>query len=406
MKKIFFVAIAATLLAAGCQKTEVLNQVNPVDGTSMTFAPNMGKLTKAATADGEGETNLSEQNFRLWAYYKDDDPSRGAYANTIYDGMENILVHDDGSDGKWGTNVPHFWPGENKKLKFFAISADPDTYGSENSTTTTTGENTTATRVAVSATAGGGTMIVNNFIVSNLAPDVDLMIADYTEADQSINSGTEKAKAVNLQFRHALSKVQFLFKNDEAEDTDVYVQGMFVQSIKTKATLTATCTSASTELSWGEETSKTEPALFKGNYTAKPDVDGESLSIPSDKTAANIATFTDVMQIPSKGHMKLTDEYADYTTWLVIPQEVGTSNEFDKSLVVTIAYVIGDRQFVSKFPLYDTNVDKWACNQYIKYKINLTPNMIAFNPTVEPWTPTGADGDETDDTGKDVGINN
>ena len=98
MKKIFFVAIAATLLAAGCQKTEVLNQVNPVDGTSMPIAPNKGKLTKAATAEGEGETNLSEQNFRLWAYYKEDDSSRGAYANTIYDGMENILVHDDGYD--------------------------------------------------------------------------------------------------------------------------------------------------------------------------------------------------------------------------------------------------------------------------------------------------------------------
>ena len=34
MKKFFFVALAATLLAAGCQKTEV---INPVGGRSMSF---------------------------------------------------------------------------------------------------------------------------------------------------------------------------------------------------------------------------------------------------------------------------------------------------------------------------------------------------------------------------------
>ena len=119
MKKIFFVAIATTLLAAGCQKTEVINQVNPVDGTSMTFAPNLGKLTKVANADSSGTYNLSDQDFRLWAFYKADDPQKGAAANSVYDGMSNIIISD--ATGEWKANTTHFWPGKGKFLKFFAL---------------------------------------------------------------------------------------------------------------------------------------------------------------------------------------------------------------------------------------------------------------------------------------------
>ena len=57
MKKIFFVALAATLLAASCQKTEV---INPVGGPVMSFNTGMGKITKAVgTADAEAANNMS-----------------------------------------------------------------------------------------------------------------------------------------------------------------------------------------------------------------------------------------------------------------------------------------------------------------------------------------------------------
>lgn len=67
MKRILFVALSATLLAAGCQKTEI---INPVNSNVMTFSTNMSKLTKAGQQDAEktGEVNLQEQNFRVWAY--------------------------------------------------------------------------------------------------------------------------------------------------------------------------------------------------------------------------------------------------------------------------------------------------------------------------------------------------
>ena len=99
MKKIFFLAISATLLAAGCQKTEIINQVNPVGEPSMAFAADMGKLTKAA--ESTGMDNLKTQDFKLWAYYAQDDPSRGATVNQPYDGMVDELVFDTGD--VWGT---------------------------------------------------------------------------------------------------------------------------------------------------------------------------------------------------------------------------------------------------------------------------------------------------------------
>ena len=106
MKKIFFVAISATLLAAGCQKTEIINHVG---GDVMSFSTDMGKLTKAdgtADADNNGMTNLKAQVFRVWASYVEAAAQTGAAADTFNDGMENSLVTYELKDSKdtWSTD--------------------------------------------------------------------------------------------------------------------------------------------------------------------------------------------------------------------------------------------------------------------------------------------------------------
>ena len=85
MKKILFVALGATLLAVGCQKTEIINRV----GDRIGFTSEMGKLTKSvgtATANGEGEDNLKAQDFNIWAYYVADD------ANTTADDTNKAIT--------------------------------------------------------------------------------------------------------------------------------------------------------------------------------------------------------------------------------------------------------------------------------------------------------------------------
>lgn len=381
MKKIFFVAIAATLLAAGCQKTEVLNQVNPVDGTSMTFAPNMGKLTKAATAEGAGETNLSEQDFRLWAYYVAADPNRGAAANDVYDQMANIIISD--NSGDWKATTTHFWPGKGKYLKFFAVSADSDTYGGA-------AEGPTATGGKIAVDPVTDIMTITGFTVNEEAPDTDLMIADYVEAKQKENDG--ESNTVDFTFRHALTKVQFCFRNTET-NMPVYVQQMFVEGVNTVADLTVDKSKGTgvAAMAWGTPEG---PVIFAGDYTTTAD-DG---TFTTPVQAENYATAWEPkgVTIASNGYMKLTNEYKPYTTWLVIPQNVYVAEQTD--LKVTIAYVIESqtetRQFVSTFSLGSAEVvPAWGINQYVKYNINLTPNIIGFDATVEDWYETSAGSD-------------
>ena len=393
MKKFFFLAIAASLLAAGCQKTEVLNQVNPVDGTSMTFAPNMGKLTKAA--ESTGMANLEQQDFRLWAYYVAADPNRGAGANSIYDSMENIAVTN-GTEG-WGTSPVHFWPGKGKELRFFAVSADSDTYGAEKSKSTDA-EN--ATRVSIT-TGESSTLTVTNFVVSNTAPDVDLMVADFTTGQQ--RNGDKGNNNVDLKFRHALAKVQFLFKNEMAKDNDpnpVIVQHMYVSNIINKGTLTVIDkTSESLPFTWEPSSVTTDKARFGGDFTSNTSlpvhiVPAENLEQYTGKKGA-----ADYKQVPTGNEMLLTVGAQIYDTWLVIPQTVATSADDKTGLQVVIAYLIGNRQFVATFPLYSQNASAWNPNQYIKYNISLSPNMIGFNPTVEDWTPVVNDPEKDPATG-------
>ena len=370
MKKIFFVAIAATLLAAGCQKTEVLNQVVPVGEPSMTFAPEMGKLTKAASE--AGLATLKAQDFRLWAYYVAEDPNRGAKADDVYDGMYNISVSDNAA-GVWETAIAHFWPGEKKELKFFAVSADEATLGAEKS------------NAKVSVTPATNTLTITDFVVDAGTPDTDLMIADYEKAHQDSYTGLE-AKTAKLNFRHALAKVEFLFKNDMAEtDTEnkVIVQHMYVDGIATTGTVSVA--EQKDKLTFDAWTDTGVPARFNGDFKAKTPVVLPSYSDADNKTQYTGAVGSEnYTEVPTGFEMELTTGFQTYTTWLVIPQSVGTAA--DASLNVVIAYLIGNRQFVATFPLYRQNVDKWLPNQYIKYNVSLSPNIIGFTPSVEDWT--------------------
>ena len=370
MKKIFFLAIAATLLAAGCQKTEVLNQVVPDGEPSMSYAPSMGKLTKAASQ--AGLETLQTQNFHLWAYYVKADPNRvGADPNTIYDGMSNIAVTY--SQNTWSTNPIHFWPGKNKALKFFAVSVDE---------TISTGFYGTADSpniipdVTESSENYGG-LVINSFEVDPTQPTSDLMVADYLEQDQS-------KLDVALNFRHALSKVQILFKNENAKGenpdpkTQVWVQHVEVKNVANVGSLTVKPEPLSAlRFDWNPTTTTTFVADFVG--TAATDL------VVNDP-AEDAASYTN---ISTDNCMKLIGDYTEYDTWLVIPQDISSLN-------IEIVYVIGDRQFVAKFPLSNDDLLAWAPNQFIKYNINLSPNIIGFNPTVEDWEPAA---------GQDTNIN-
>ena len=365
MKKILFVALGATLLAAGCQKTEVINRV----GDRIGFSTELGKITKSvgeAKADAEnGLDNLKAQDFNIWAFYVADDPNTtGNDANQEYDGIKGTEVYYDTPEGNatgWSTDIEYYWPGKGKELKFFAVSGvDKE-------------------KVAVDAIEN--TVTVTGFEVSADDANVDLMVSDYVQQDQ------EDSKQVKLNFRHALSKVQFRFHTTSTSES-VYVQSLKIVGLNNTGNLKATVTGETLNDKFQKEvtltfsnqdgavdfiaTGASKPEGYPDSYTAIDGTEKKGEDIANDKA----------MKLTAKG----TDgKAAVFSTWLMIPQTISEKE-------VEIVYIINNRQFKSMFPLDNgSTLPKWNENQYITYTVELSPNKITFDAEVEDWSIYDAD---------------
>lgn len=390
MKKILFVASVASLLATGCWKTEI---ENPVGEPSLSFSTGLNKITKAhgtADAANDGEVNLQAQDFRVWAYANFDDPNTTAVeTNTIYDGMENLNVYytkttTGGTDGasvtSWAPKKQYYWPGKDKNLLFFAVSG------------ASCGDDLAKDQTAVTVNPSAKTITVNNFAVTPATPNTDLMIADIIDQNQG-------KKEVDLKFHHALSKVEFLFKtnvNTAAGATDrmrVLVQSVKVDNLYASGTLNVSAGTPTTKienngadagtvhpvtLNWAAQAENATTTPFEDDYQTEYTewswdgsskielIDGTSVDNPSsaqgfDKTA-----------------MALNSEATVFTTWLMVPQSIAGKK-------VTVKYIINNRQFETIFALDTQTLKSWDVNQYIKYTVTLTPNLISFVPSVEDW---------------------
>ena len=392
MKRILFVASLATLLAAGCQKTEI---INPVGGPSLSFTTGMGKLTKAegtADADGAGESNLQAQDFRVWAYCAyDDTNTTDVETNTVYDGMEMLPVTyqagAEGSEGTWSTEQEYYWPGVNKNLKFFAVSSSSLFADSEGQT-----DGTETVTVSLTSTDDSSvpSLSIPSFTVNSDSPNEDLMVADFVEQNQS-------TKAVDLKFRHALCKVQFVFKTLAEADAKVYVQSLEAENLINTGSLTIaaddtqTADESDTDEGTTEGSEPTSPvttqiaftwntdsenntATFEDDYTTAIETEGEGADSDWPTEFDNIGTDADV----DKTALKLTETAQEFATWLMVPQSVE-----DKTFKVT--YLMGKKQFTNIFKLSAENLTEWGVNQFVKYTITLAPNRISFNPSVEDW---------------------
>lgn len=405
MKKILFAAFAASLLAAGCQKTEVYQPAN--SGEKMTFSTEMKKITKAGEDGTTGETGGSEnqgntpknegtltlegQGFYLWAYaaYSTENITNVDPKDRYYDGMNAMyLSHESGS---WQPKPAkdYYWPGTGKDLRFFAVSSKAlgKTEGKP-TVTITHGITEDKEQTPHTITTDLPTMSIADYTVDPLLEGEntdDLMVADFLEQNQS-----ENERKVVLNFHHALSKVEFLFKATNPGDADnlnVYVQQLKVLNLKNKGTLSVTTTGfpttgnsfmAPVSLNWGEESTKEGSETFTkkspDEYTETVELvkEGQTpTAIFSDKVATEIDPET------------TANDPVSFAKWLMLPQTISEK-------LVEIIYIINGRQFKATFPLDSststtgaTSLNAWDVNKYIKYTITLAPNMITFDAKVE-----------------------
>lgn len=379
MKKILFAAFAASLLAAGCQKTEIVG-TTPVNGPAMTFSTEMKKITKADETTNEGTATLQGQGFNLWAYaaYSLENITNVDDETRIFDGMDGMkLTYSE--TGVWETpaNKVYYWPGQGKDLRFFAVSPSTVT-----SPTISHGIAEDAEHTIINSDPS---MTITDFVVNGTD---DLMVADFLHQNQNQNG-----RVVELNFHHALSKVEFFFKAtmpDANTNLNVYVQKLTVKEIANKGTLSVTTEGfpesgdtpyeAPVSLSWG--TTQTGEDSFEKisgsnvsitNLVKVEDTDDYAI----ENQEGTLATLIDPAATK--------DNPLSFAKWLMLPQNI-------TGKLVEIIYIIGDRQFKAVFPLdastsSTTTLASWGINQYIKYTVNLSPNMITFDAKVETdWT--------------------
>ena len=417
MKKIFFVALGATLLAAGCQKTEIINPV----GNPIGFTTDLGKITKTASpdADNDGYVNLDAQNFKVWSYYAYSETLNNIVFGTNYDGMEALDVayvyNPDAATEALkhvcSTTKEYYWPGTGKDLDFFAVSTEKKWSATPTLEGTATAPTDGVYVAFTNLTGTNGaevypearTMTVNNYVVDNGNPNDDLMVADFVRQNQA--EGTP-AKSVSLNFHHTLSKVEFLFTTNVGTDMRVLVQSVEVEKLNNSGTLEVTAAYPTDQTR--PEKIENEPYVDAVVYPVTPKwtttsgefkftddyklEEGETITWTFDNNnKIELVNGTEVIPDAKEGEegydkdfdkeamLLVKDQIKPFTTWLMMPQSVDGKT-------VTVTYIINNRQFKSVFALDKGLVDKkWDVNQYIKYTVTLSPNLISFTPTVDPW---------------------
>ena len=180
-KSLFLVAIAATALAS-CTSDELV-QVN--NGNEIKFAIAADNDSRAATVFCNA--NLMP-GFQVYAGYQ----NNGAWSTFIEEDLITVL-----SDGKCTQSETRYWPEEGTLDFYGLVNLNGDGYTLES-----------ASNLDDQITWGVETPVVNDF-----TPNAD--VTKQTDLLYAVATGKSSSSApVMMNFRHALSQIEFRAKND------------------------------------------------------------------------------------------------------------------------------------------------------------------------------------------------
>lgn len=386
MKKIFFMAVSAVLLAAGCQKTEIQNEVIPQIG----FKTHLGKLTKAdADEVKSGEAKLKEQGFMVWGHIVTTDLNYDA--GYLYLGKdEETGINLTYNNGEWGTEDIHYWPGKGKELDIYAVSMSETSTNTYDKVSRIFKLEDNEDGKAIISTTATSTLKVEDFIVEPSATN-DLMIAPMIRQDQ------DDAEKVDLKFQHALTKV--LVKFSTQSTTPVYVISATTSELKSKGTLNVINKLPESTVAQGDEPAASAEVRYVAditmdNWTTTDDSKPYKAQHVTETTLTGIVAGPQVVDEDDKPVVdgdgnpvyvtefkahKLEGAPVIFGNWLLIPQELTDETYLE------VEYVIGNTYRSQKFKLKAGVVAAWDVNQQTTYNITITPDDITFMPEVEDW---------------------
>jgi hypothetical protein len=350
MKKLFFIAVMASVAFASCTKNE---PATTSAEQQISFAsPVVSLNTKAAT---EVWNNYPTTNdFAVWAHYYSDEYDNFENGK-LY--MNNVKVTHSGAT--WKPAKAYYWP-KNGSLTFIAYAPS-----------------------SVGASVGASGIKIASYTVSNdVSKQVDLLFSERAYNKQALDDtatgGTttganasdtaDPYTGVHISFKHALSSILFTAKLSQAysgttitlkkiELTGINSVGTFDQKLEDNGTA---ATDRDEDLWTGEKTAITYTVSTTG-----------TLSTTAYYTCNNTTTA------PQVTSGKRT------TDFILLPQTIANNAK----LKVTYTIKSGDSEEIVQ--VLETNlkssVTEWKWGYRYIYNIIVGLNEISFEPYVADW---------------------
>lgn len=405
MKRLIIVASLA-ILALGCQKTFVQNEVQ----TPIGFSTEVGKQTRAIV-----DEYSVDQPFAVFAYGYDNDEVN---QNRVMDHVEVGEV----STGVWKAQdgFTYYWPNDpDNYLNFYAYS--PSNGVTKEDTKKEHQKlhfDTTVQSYGVKHDETSG-LIITGYDHSNMY--VDFMVADpvlkATYVDKN-GDGTEDSdgSTVPANFHHEMTQINFVVKiADQASypGVDFTFKSIVFNNVYKKATYTnSSLVSNSNGFATGRwETSvpseftifpvKKYDATTAANGAPGINADETEVVLHTDDREDNQQTAEVEPSSPAKVSFSTTPITMIPQT-LTASTPVNTINGGGQSF--TINYEISGKgvatETISKtfdFVTAGTNAVQWVANKKITYVLTISLNEITFTPSVEDWETDHNDNDIEDD---------
>ena len=418
MKRLIFIASLA-MLAVGCQKTEIQNEVL----TPIGFSTEVGKQTRAI-ADGQttGATAggyLLDQPFAVYAYGWQNSAANQDPVMSNVEVSQQTRTNGNNQVDVWAAtgNVKYYWPNDpTTTLNFYAYSPAAQT---GNASTSLVAHQTFATGdgngVSHDETDG---FKLTNYTHTNMY--VDFMVATpvlgatYSEPDAN-GDNQDSDGTVPMLFNHQMTQILFKVTTDKVYPGVTFtVEEVTLKNIKdqgtyTHASLTPSYTNdqqtgAFTHGVWSGQTVMTG----EGTFNIFPaDVDNGAV-IPNGRVMSDTDNTVE-KEIALAYAADATDasELAEMTTTGVtmIPQDMVTATTTPAPGVDSYKNETTGQMFMIKYSIRGTGVAEetvvkhvpfrpgsdevvnWGVNKKITYTVKIGLNEILFEPSVAAWTP-------------------
>ena len=360
MKRFYFIA-AMAILAAGCQKTEIQNEVQ----TPIGFSTEVGKQTRAIV---DGADYGTTQPFAVYAY-----GHQTVTTEVVTTVMDNVEISYQTDTWK-PTAGSYYWPNDPRTtMNFYAFSPyikRPAANGvTASADPTVTAADKVMTVQSLSHTENGG-LVFTGYTHSNMYVDfmeaTPVRGATYAHSDGD-PSGNETAGKVPMTFNHKMTQILFKVTTDKVYDGITFtVESITLNNIKNTADYD---NGAWTPSPSGSDSYPIFPAAEANGAAA----DEDEIALGSAQGQVATMTTTGVTMIPQDLVASVAGASAVAGQSFTIVYRIAGTGVASETVSKTVDLAVTG------------GVNKWDVNKKITYTVKIGLNEITFEPSVATW---------------------